>query len=179
LLAGDIATFAGVLASQLIELLPAANVGPWLTRCEVYSGLIDYAAQLSDHKYDAIIVEELVQQAGTTSPFFESVDIPSANLTTAGQACWALVVLKANDAINNAVPALPSSPTKLAQSVFQQIARKWDITTCGGGLNSTIVSSSIQSKEAMSQITALQLAATFALRSDNGTYTTWAENIFD
>jgi mannan endo-1,6-alpha-mannosidase len=76
-------------------------------------------------------------------------------------------------------PALVIGYLELAEAVFNQIASRWDKSTCGGGLNTTIFESSQPSKDVFSMGEFFQLASRLAIKTKNGTYTAWAEQIFD
>lgn len=75
--------------------------------------------------------------------------------------------------------ALVLSYLELAQAVFEQIAIRWDSTTCGGGLNSTIFAAAQTTKDVFSVGEFFQLASRLAIKTGNGTYTSWAGRIFD
>lgn len=69
----------------------------------------------------------------------------------------------------------------LAETVFDDQARRWDTGTCAGGLRWQIFSFNIGYvyKNSMSNGALFQLAARLARATGNQTYVEWAEKVWD
>ena len=175
----QIKTSAKAIANQLVALQPTTDQTLWTESAYVFSALIDYSVQTQDHTHDALVAREIASQAGAGPPYFEPTTIQS-NLTNAGQAQWALTALQAAEVQFLSDAALPLSYAILAEKVFEQLTTRWDQATCAGGLNSTISQTSAPTtKDVIAAAELFQLGSRLALSTGDGSYTAWANRIFD
>ena len=87
-------------------------------------------------------------------------------------------------AVERHFPSPPSSSPQwlpLAEAVFNDLASRWDLSSCAGGLKWQIFSSNIgyDYKNTPSNGGLFQLAARLARYTGNGTYIDWAEKSWD
>jgi mannan endo-1,6-alpha-mannosidase len=150
----------------------------WWEGGQIYGGLVDYSSRVGDQTHSALIAREIARQAGDTPPYFQPANV-QANITNFGQARWALTAVLANEVGFIRDPALVIGYLELAEAVFSQIASRWDMSTCGGGLNTNIFQTAQPSKDIFSVGEFFQLASRLSIKTRNGTYTVWAERIFD
>jgi mannan endo-1,6-alpha-mannosidase len=150
----------------------------WWEGGQIYGGLVDYITRTGDQTYVALVAREIARQAGDTPPYFQPTTI-SPSITNYGQARWALTAILAEEVGFVRDPALVVGYLELAEAVFSQIADRWDESTCGGGLNTTVFQTREPSKDVFSVGEFFQLASRLAIHTRNGRYTTWAERIFD
>lgn len=97
------------------------------------------------------------------------------------QVFWAFAAMSAAELKFEDPPASSPSWLALAQAVFNEQTRRWDNSSCGGGLRWQIFSFNAgwEYKNTVSNGGFFQLAARLARYTQNETYVEWAEQMWD
>jgi len=189
----DVGTTASIKASAksiaggLVQLYPNANSATdaglfgggyaWWESGAAFGSLIDYWALTGDSHYNSLVQSAISNQAGPSDNLLPTSQGPTE--ANSDQAIWALTALSA---VEQNFSSGSTNYLNLAKSVFDQQVRRWDNSTCGGGLRSTLNSGDVAGytfKDALSIGTFFQLAARLGLQTQNGTYTVWADKAYD
>lgn len=199
--AGSIKAAAQIVASNILEFYPNnpngtapgiasqpgadAPIGTfdspyyWWEAGAVWNGLLDYWAVTGDAQYNSLVMQALLFQTGPNFDYMPTNQSKSEG--NDDQGVWALAALTAAEL---ALPMAASSHvswTDLAVTVFNDQVKRWDTTTCSGGLRWQIFAfnAGYNYKNSMSQGTFFQLAARLAVLTGNSTYADWATKVWD
>ncbi len=141
--------------------------------------MIDYWSRTGDSSYNDLISQALLFQVGTQQDF-----MPINQTKDEGnddQGFWAMAaMLAAETNFQNPPPDQPQW-LALAQAVFNEMASRWDTTTCGGGLRWQIfqLNNGYTYKNSIANGCFFNLGARLARYTGNDTYAQWAEKIWD
>jgi len=146
----------------------------------MFGHLIDYWYYTGDTQYNDVISQAMLFQVGPNNDY-----MPPNQTDTEGnddQLFWAFAALSAAE---NKFPDPPSDQPQwlaLAQAVFnEQALKRWDNTTCGGGMRWQINSWSggYTYKSAIANGGLFMLAARLARYTGNSTYADWANTVWN
>ncbi|KAI4781493.1 hypothetical protein E4T52_03577 [Aureobasidium sp. EXF-3400] len=161
---------------------PGILPGPyyWWEAGGMFGHMINYWYYTGDTYYNDIVSTAILFQTGTGDDF-----LPANQTKDEGnddQVFWAFTAMDAAE-LNFPEPTTAGTPSwlSLAQAVFNEMAGRWDTSTCGGGLRWQIYTfnAGYDYKNSISNLGLFQLAARLARYTDNSTYTDWAEKTWD
>ncbi|KAE9380625.1 glycoside hydrolase family 76 protein [Stipitochalara longipes BDJ] len=141
--------------------------------------MIDYWSRTGDETYNDVITQALLFQVGDNQDF-----MPVNQTKDEGnddQGFWGMAaMLAAETNFQNPPPDQPQW-LALAQAVFNEMASRWDTTTCGGGLRWQIfqLNNGFTYKNSIANGCFFNLGARLARYTGNDTYAQWAEKIWD
>ena len=141
--------------------------------------LIDYWHYTNDSTYNDVIEQALLFQVGTNNDF-----MPANQTKDEGnddQGFWGMAAMLAAETNFQNPPKDSPQWLALAQAVFNEMASRWDTTTCGGGLRWQIFqfNNGFTYKNSIANGCFFNLASRLARYTGNATYATWAETIWD
>jgi len=171
---GMMAWYAGNDTGGTPGILP----GPyyWWEAGGMFGHMIQYWYYTGDDYYNSIVSTAIQFQVGTSDDF-----LPANQTKDEGnddQVFWAFTAMDAAELnFPESTDADAPSWLSLAQAVFNEMAGRWDTSTCGGGLRWQIYTfnAGYDYKNSISNLGFFQLAARLARYTDNATYTDWAE----
>ncbi|KAF1984924.1 glycoside hydrolase family 76 protein [Aulographum hederae CBS 113979] len=175
----------------------------WWEAGAMFGQMIDYWSYTSDARYNTKVTSGILAQIGANADF-----MPSNQTRTEGNddqqffAFAALTAAESNFPFPSSFPSSSSADSSestsssssssstdtspiswltLAQSVFNQQALRWDPSTCSGGLRWQIYpfNNGYNYKNMVSNGGFFQLAARLARYTGNGTYSDWADKVWD
>lgn len=142
----------------------------------MFGHMINYWYYTGDDYYNSIVSQAIQFQVGTGDDF-----LPTNQTKDEGnddQVFWAFTAMDAAE-LNFPEPTDPNAPSwlSLAQAVFNEMAGRWDTSTCDGGLRWQIYTfnAGYDYKNSISNLGLFQLAARLARYTNNATYVDWAE----
>ena len=141
--------------------------------------LIDYWHYTNDSTYNDVIEQALLFQVGQDNDF-----MPANQTKDEGnddQGFWGMAAMLAAETNFQNPPKNSPQWLALAQAVFNEMASRWDTTTCGGGLRWQIFqfNNGFTYKNSIANGCFFNLASRLARYTGNTTYATWAETIWD
>jgi len=175
---GLMAWYKGNVTGGTPGILP----GPyyWWEAGGMFGHMINYWYYTGDTYYNDIVSEAILFQVGTGNDF-----LPANQTKDEGnddQVFWAFTAMDAAE-LNFPESTSADAPSwlSLAQAVFNEMAARWDTSTCGGGLRWQIYTfnAGYDYKNSISNLGLFQLAARLARYTDNSTYSDWAEKTWD
>lgn len=158
--------------------IPGILPGPyyWWEAGGMFGHMINYWYYTGDDYYNSIVSQAIQFQTGTGDDF-----LPANQTKDEGnddQVFWAFTAMDAAE-LNFPAPTDPNAPSwlSLAQAVFNEMAGRWDTSTCGGGLRWQIYTfnAGYDYKNSISNLGLFQLAARLARYTNNATYADWAD----
>jgi len=162
-------------------MTPGRFVDPyyWWESGAAFGALIDYWYYTGDSSWNSIVTEGLLWQVGPAKNYMPPN--VSKSLGNDDQCFWGLAVIAAAEKNYPNPPADQPQWLALAQGVFNSQARRWDTTTCGGGLRWQVFTfnNGFNYKNTISNGCFFQLAARLARYTNNDTYAKWAERAYD
>lgn len=150
----------------------------WWEAGAMFGIMIDYWYYTGDATYNDEVKEALVHQAGTNYDF-----MPANQTKTEGnddQGFWGMAAMNAAETNFEAPDTGTPGWLAMAQAVFNDMAARWDTSTCGGGLRWQIYSfnSGYDYKNSIANGCFFNLGARLARYTGNSSYADWAEKIF-
>ncbi|KAG0686643.1 COPII coat Sec23p-Sfb3p heterodimer component, partial [Pichia californica] len=151
----------------------------WWEAGEIFGGMIDTWAWCNNDTYEDIIYNALIAQKGSSNDY-----VPANQSTTEGnddQAFWGLTVMEAAERNFTNPPDGEVGWLALSQGVYNTMLSRWDDTQCGGGLRWQIFpyNSGYDYKNTISNACLFAMAARLARYTDNDTYVSTAEMVWD
>lgn len=150
----------------------------WWAAGHAFGGLIDHWSYCNDDTYEQLIYDAMIHQTGDNYDY-----IPSNQSTTEGnddQGFWGFAVLEAAER-NFTAPKDPVPDwLALSQAVYNTMWKRWEHTTCSGGLRWQIFTwnSGYDYKNTISQACLFQISARLARFTKNETYVETCETVF-
>ncbi|TGO39629.1 hypothetical protein BHYA_0050g00140 [Botrytis hyacinthi] len=140
--------------------------------------LIDYWRYTGDTSYNSIVSEALLFQAGPDADY-----MPANQTKDEGnddQGFWGMAAMLAAESNFQNPPADQPQWLALAQAVFNEMASRWDTSTCGGGLRWQIFTfnNGFTYKNSIANGCFFNIGARLARYTGNQTYADWAETIW-
>jgi hypothetical protein len=145
----------------------------------MFMTLIDYWHYTNDATYNDVVEQGLLFQVGTNNDF-----MPANQTKDEGnddQGFWGMAAMLAAETNFQNPPKGSPQWLALAQAVFNEMASRWDTSTCGGGLRWQIFqfNNGFTYKNSIANGCFFNLASRLARYTGNGTYATWANTIWD
>jgi mannan endo-1,6-alpha-mannosidase len=153
-------------------LLPAPYY--WWEAGAVWGAMIDYAYLTGDTQYNDLVTQAILFQTGTNNDF-----MPNNQTKDEGnddQCFWGVAAMMAAERNFPNPPSTSPQWLALAQGVFNDMAGRWDTSTCGGGLRWQIFTfnNGYTYKNTIANGCFFNLAARLGRFTGNTTYTDWA-----
>ncbi|KAL8653891.1 MAG: hypothetical protein Q9210_001842 [Variospora velana] len=174
---GMMTYYKGNETGMAVGLLPDPYY--WWLAGAMFDQMIHYWYYTGDSTYNKVVTQGLMAQISEDKDF-----MPRNQTRTEGnddQAFWAFAAMSAAE-LNFPDPP-PDQPSwlALAQAVFNEQARRWDTSACGGGLRWQIFqwNKGYEYKNSISNGGFFQLAARLARYTGNKTYADWADKTWD
>jgi mannan endo-1,6-alpha-mannosidase len=145
----------------------------------MFMTMVDYWSRTGDSSYNDVITQALLFQASDNRDY-----MPVNQTKDEGnddQGFWAMAaMLAAETNFQNPPPDQPQW-LALAQAVFNEMATRWDTSSCGGGLRWQIFqfNNGFTYKNSIANGCFFNLGARLARYTGNDTYAQWAERIWD
>ncbi|CCD43285.1 hypothetical protein ACHAPC_007867 [Botrytis cinerea] len=184
----SIKTAASDVAYDMMKYYTGNNTGDvagnlpdpyyWWEAGAMFGIMVDYWYYTGDTTYNAEVKEALLHQAGDDYDF-----MPLNQTKTEGnddQGFWGMAAMTAAEAnFDNPDSGTPGW-LAMAQAVFNDMAARWDDSTCGGGLRWQIFTfnSGYDYKNSIANGCFFNLGARLARYTGNSSYADWAEKIF-
>ncbi|KAG4437982.1 hypothetical protein IFR05_006522 [Cadophora sp. M221] len=174
---GLLTFYHGNETGQIPGLLPPPHF--WWETGGMFMTLIDYWRYTGDTTYNGLVSEGMLFQTGPEKDF-----MPPNQTKTEGnddQGFWAMAAMLAAE--TNFPNPPPDQPQwlALAQAVFNELAARWDESTCGGGLRWQIFpfNNGFNYKNSIANGCFFNLGARLARYTGNQTYANWATRVWD
>lgn len=141
--------------------------------------LLDYVRHTGDNSYNDVIQQALLFQVG------DNLDYMPVNQTlTEGnddQGFWGMAAMLAAETTFQDPPEDEPQWLALAQAVFNELASRWDPSTCNGGLRWQIFpfNNGYTYKNSIANGCLFNLGARLARFTGNQTYANWAQKVWD
>ncbi|EPE35901.1 Six-hairpin glycosidase [Glarea lozoyensis ATCC 20868] len=151
----------------------------WWEAGAMFGTMVEYWYYTSDTTYNSVVQAALLSQVGEDSDF-----MPTNQTKTEGnddQGFWGMAAMSAAEMKFDDPPAGEPGWLALAQGVFNDMASRWDDSTCGGGLRWQIFTfnSGYTYKNAIANGCFFNIAARLAVYTGNQTYADWATKTYD
>lgn len=166
------------MTPETIAVFPAPHY--WWQAGAAWAAMLDYSHYTGDHTYDETITQSLLSQVGPKHDFMVPLHFGSEG--NDDQAMWSFAVL---DAAERNFPQpddrIPPWLT-IAENIWNTMVRRWDTTSCGGGLNWQIFPDNpngMNYKNSVSNGGFFQMSARLARATGNQTYADWATKVYD
>jgi mannan endo-1,6-alpha-mannosidase len=151
----------------------------WWEAGAMFGTMVEYWYYTSDTTYNPVVKAALLSQAGEDDDF-----MPLNQTKTEGnddQGFWGMAAMSAAE-MNFENPSAPDPGwLALAQGVFNDMAGRWDDSTCGGGLRWQIFTfnQGYNYKNSIANGCFFNIAARLAAYTGNQTYADWAVKTWD
>jgi mannan endo-1,6-alpha-mannosidase len=160
-----------------IGILPAPYY--WWEAGAQWGALLDYYHYTGDSTYNNITTQALLSQVG---PLFDYM-VPAHQKDEGNddQAFWGFATMSAAEKDYPQPTIGKYSWLELTENLWNTQVRRWDTTSCGGGLKWQIFTfnNGYDYKNAVSNGAFFQLSARLARFTANQTYVEWAEKAWD
>lgn len=151
----------------------------WWECGAMFNAFIDYWYYTGDTTYNGITTQAMVAQIGDNDAF-----MPANQTKTLGnddQAFWGMAAMTAAE--NKLPDPTDGKPSwlSLAQAVFNTQYKRWDLSTCGGGLRWQIFTfnNGYNYKNTISNGCFFNIASRLYKYLGNDTYSDWAEKAWE
>lgn len=180
---------ASTVAQGLLKFYTGNNPGDtpgtlpppyfWWEGGGMFMTLVDYWSKTNDSTYNDIVEQALLFQTGADNDY-----MPLNQTKDEGnddQGFWGMAAMLAAETNFQNPPKGQPQWLALAQAVFNEMASRWDTTSCGGGLRWQIFqfNNGFTYKNSIANGCFFNLAARLARYTGNETYATWANTIWD
>jgi mannan endo-1,6-alpha-mannosidase len=151
----------------------------WWEAGAMFGAMVDYWYYTNDTTYNNETSQALLWQAGTNWDF-----MPANQTKTEGnddQGFWGMAAMTAAEANFQNPPDSDPGWLAMAQGVFNDLALRWDDSTCGGGLRWQIYTfnSGYNYKNSIANGCLFNLGSRLAAYTGNTSYADWAEKVWD
>ncbi|QIW99282.1 hypothetical protein AMS68_004800 [Peltaster fructicola] len=144
----------------------------------VWGALIDYYIYTNDSTYKSLVSQALLAQKGSNNDYMPVAQ--TKDLGNDDQSTWALACL---DAVEYGFPNPAGSPPwlELATNVWNEQAKRWDNSSCQGGIRWQIYSfnNGYDYKNSATNGQFFLLSARLARITGNSTYSQWADTTYN
>lgn len=145
----------------------------------MFMSLLDYFRYTGDSTYNDVVQQALLFQVGADNDY-----MPANQTKDEGnddQGFWGMAAMLAAETNFQNPPADQPQWLALAQAVFNELASRWDETTCGGGLRWQIFTfnNGFTYKNSIANGCLFNLGARLARYTGNDTYAQWAQKVWD
>ncbi|KAF2465508.1 uncharacterized protein BDR25DRAFT_306638 [Lindgomyces ingoldianus] len=152
----------------------------WWEAGAAWGGLIEYTSFTGDKSYVNTLTQALVSNYGPNNDIL--LPWRKDQEGNDDQAFWALGIMSALEYSFPEPNAAPATYLEVVKNCFDNIASRWDTTSCGGGLKWQIYpenSYGYDYKNSISNGAFFALAARLASYTGNKTYSDWAVKTWD
>ncbi|RDL36582.1 Mannan endo-1,6-alpha-mannosidase [Venustampulla echinocandica] len=151
----------------------------WWEAGGMFMTMIDYWRYTGDSTYNEVTSEALQFQVGPNNDYMPPNQ--TKNEGNDDQGFWAMAAMLAAETNFPNPPKDKPQWLALAQAVFNEMASRWDTSTCGGGLRWQIFAfnKGFNYKNSIANGCFFNLGARLARYTGNDTYAQWAEKIWD
>jgi mannan endo-1,6-alpha-mannosidase len=145
----------------------------------MFGAMVDYWYYTNDTTYNDVVEQALLSQVGTNNDF-----MPANQTKDEGnddQGFWGMAAMTAAETNFQNPPSDQPQWLALAQAVFNEMAARWDNTTCGGGLRWQIFTfnNGYNYKNSIANGCLFNIAARLAAYTGNQSYVDWAVTTWD
>ncbi|KAL3428363.1 Mannan endo-1,6-alpha-mannosidase DCW1-like protein 2 [Phlyctema vagabunda] len=162
---------------ETIAVLPKPHY--WWQAGAMWGILLDYYHYTGDETYNNVTTQALLSQVGPEFDYM--VPLREKEEGNDDQAFWGFATMAAAEMDYPAPTVGPYSWLQLTENLWNTQARRWDTTSCGGGLKWQIFpfNNGYDYKNAVSNGAFFQLSARLARFTGNQTYVEWAGRVYD
>lgn len=151
----------------------------WWEAGAFFGAMVEYWYYTNDTTYNDEVEAAILHQVGDDEDF-----MPTNQTKTEGnddQAFWGMTAMTAAETNFQNPPSDSPQWLALAQGVFNDMASRWDNSTCGGGLRWQIFTfnSGYNYKNSIANGGLFNLGARLAVYTNNATYAEWADRTWD
>jgi len=163
--------------AQTVGVLPAPYY--WWEAGAMWGALLDYYHYTGDSTYNNITTQALLSQVGPLSDYM--VPLHQKDEGNDDQAFWGFATMSAAEKDYPQPTVGQYSWLELTENLWNTQVRRWDLTSCGGGLKWQIFTfnAGYDYKNAVSNGAFFQLSARLARFTGNQTYLDWAQKSYD
>ncbi|KAH7035500.1 glycoside hydrolase [Microdochium trichocladiopsis] len=166
------------MTPETIAVFPAPHY--WWQAGAAWGSMLDYSHYTGDSSYDETITQALLSQVGPKHDFMVPLHYGSEG--NDDQAFWSFAIL---DAAERNFPqpddSIPPWLT-IAENIWNTMAPRWDMSSCGGGLNWQIFPDNpngMNYKNSVANGGFFLMSARLARATGNQTYVDWANKVYD
>jgi mannan endo-1,6-alpha-mannosidase len=151
----------------------------WWEAGAMFGAMIDYWHYTGDSTWNNITTQALLHQVGPDNNYMPPNQ--SKTLGNDDQGFWGLAAMSAAESIFPDPPLDQPQWLSLAQAVFNTQARRWDTSTCLGGLRWQIFTfnTGYNYKNSISNGCFFNLATRLAMYTGNSTYADWGDKTWN
>ncbi|KAK7700180.1 hypothetical protein SLS57_012178 [Botryosphaeria dothidea] len=151
----------------------------WWQAGAMFGALIDYWHYTGDETYNDWTVQGLIHQIGDDWDYMPANQ--SKSLGNDDQGFWGMAAMSAAESKFPDPPDDKPGWVALAQAVFNTQYRRWDASTCGGGLRWQIFSfnAGYDYKNTITEGCFFNVASRLAKYTGNSTYSDWADKAWN
>ncbi|KAH8659257.1 glycosyl hydrolase family 76-domain-containing protein [Tricladium varicosporioides] len=151
----------------------------WWESGAMWGAMMDYYHFTKDSSYNAVLTQALLSQLGPEYDFM--VPLHQKDEGNDDQAFWGFAAMSAAEKDYPQPTIGKYSWVQLVENLWNTQVRRWDTTTCGGGLRWQIFdfNNGYTYKNTVSNGAFFQLSARLARFTGNQTYVDWANKSYD
>lgn len=164
-----------------IAVLPAPYY--WWEAGALWGAMLDYFHYTGDDSYNAVTIQALTSQVGPQFDYMMPDHVKDEG--NDDQAFWGFTTMSAAEKgypePNTYNSSIPYTWLQLTENLWNSQVRRWDTSTCGGGLRWQIFTfnNGYDYKNSVSNGAFFQLSARLARFTGNSTYLDWALKSYD
>ncbi|TVY37852.1 Mannan endo-1,6-alpha-mannosidase [Lachnellula subtilissima] len=161
---------------ETIGVLPAPLY--WWEGGAMWGSMLDYYHFTGDDEYNKVVTQALLSQVGPDYDYM--VPVHAKDEGNDDQAFWGFATMSAAEKDYPQPTVGNYSWVQLTENLWNTQVRRWDTSTCGGGLKWQIFTfnNGYDYKNSVSNGAFFQLSARLARFTGNQTYLDWAEKSF-
>ncbi|TVY14369.1 Mannan endo-1,6-alpha-mannosidase DCW1, partial [Lachnellula arida] len=151
----------------------------WWEGGGMFMTMVDYWRYTNDTTYNDVVEQALQFQVGPDNDYLPPNQ--TKNEGNDDQGFWGMAAMLAAETNFQNPPKDKPQWLALAQAVFNEMASRWDTTSCGGGLRWQIFTFNVgfNYKNSIANGCFFNLGARLARYTGNQTYADWAERIWE
>lgn len=145
----------------------------------MFMTMVDYWRYTNDTTYNDVVEQALQFQVGPDNDYLPPNQ--TKNEGNDDQGFWGMAAMLAAETNFQNPPKDKPQWLALAQAVFNEMASRWDTTSCGGGLRWQIFTfnNGFNYKNSIANGCLFNLGARLARYTGNQTYADWAERVWE
>ncbi|TVY38373.1 Mannan endo-1,6-alpha-mannosidase DCW1, partial [Lachnellula cervina] len=151
----------------------------WWEGGGMFMTMVDYWRYTNDTTYNDVVEQALQFQVGPDNDYLPPNQ--TKNEGNDDQGFWGMAAMLAAETNFQNPPKDKPQWLALAQAVFNEMASRWDTTSCGGGLRWQIFTfnNGFNYKNSIANGCLFNLGARLARYTGNQTYADWAERVWE
>jgi len=151
----------------------------WWEAGACFGTMVEYWYYTNDTSYNPSVTQAILSQVGSDQDF-----MPTNQTKTEGnddQGFWGMTAMTAAEVNYPNPPSNQPQWLALAQAVFNDMAARWDTSTCNGGLRWQIFTfnTGYNYKNSIANGCLFNIAARLARYTGNSSYADWADKTWD